>query len=156
MPLNQNKRILIVGLGMSAPFLKNHTLVAFPSMMECYPALFLSSCSCPIRCQAGQDWSPASRPGKNIRVTRGKVGKRQKVGVKRYHNRERQWRGSAGWLAFVPAVHFRGRGGGLQRCERFQDLVAVTRAFRHDPRVARFPGPTTWPSICNSARPAMT
>ena len=27
MPLNQNKRILIVGLGMSAPFLKNHTLV---------------------------------------------------------------------------------------------------------------------------------
>ena len=106
-------------------------------MMECYPALFLSSCSCPIRCQAGQDWSPASRPGKNIRV-RGKVGKRQKVGVKRYHNREREWRGSAGWLAFVPAVHFRGRGGGLQRCERFQDLVAVARAFRHDPRVARF------------------
>ena len=57
---------------------------------------------------------------------------------KGYHNPEREWRGSAGWLAFVPAVHFRGRGGGLQRCERFQDLVAVARAFRHDPRVARF------------------
>ena len=51
---------------------------------------------------------------------------------------EREWRGSAGWLAFLPAVHFRGRGGGLQRCERFQDFVAVARAFRHDPRVARF------------------
>jgi hypothetical protein len=48
------------------------------------------------------------------------------------------WLDSAGWLAFVPPVHFRGRGGGLQRCERFQDFVAVARAFRHDPRVARF------------------
>jgi hypothetical protein len=47
-------------------------------------------------------------------------------------------RGSAGWLAFLPAVHFCGRGGGLQRCERFQDFVGVARTFRHDPRVARF------------------
>ena len=48
-----------------------------------------------------------------------------------------EWRGSAGWLAFVPAVNFRRRRGGFQRCERFQDFVAVARAFRHDPRVAR-------------------
>jgi hypothetical protein len=122
---------------MSAAFLKNHTLcIHFDDGGATRPYSYPVAAA---RLGAkGPGLVSGSRPGKNIRVTRGKVGKRQKVGVKRYHNREREWRGSAGWLAFVPAVHFRGRGGGLQRCERFQDLVAVARAFRHDPRVARF------------------
>ena len=52
-------------------------------------------------------------------------------------NRQSVWRLSAGLLALVPSVHFGRRGGGLQRCERFHDFVAVARASRHDPRVPR-------------------